>query len=48
MNKKIRRKLIKIQNLAAKRGGRIPSISEALLTLRKVEENEIGKTERSN
>jgi hypothetical protein len=37
--KKIRRKLIKIQNNAARRGGRIPSMSEALIMLRKAQEN---------
>jgi len=37
--KKIRRQLIKIQNVAAKRGGKIPSIAEALIMLRKAQEN---------
>jgi|VirMetMinimDraft_7_1064189.scaffolds.fasta_scaffold27791_4 hypothetical protein len=38
--KKIKRKLIKIQNNAAKSGGKIPSIAEALIMLRKAEGND--------
>jgi hypothetical protein len=38
--KKIKRKLIKIQNNAAKGGGKIPSIAEALIMLRKAEGND--------
>jgi len=37
--KKIRRQLIKIQNVAAKRGGKTPSIDEALIMLKKAQEN---------
>ena len=38
--KKIKRQLIKIQNNMAKGGGRIPSIAEALIMLRKAQGNE--------
>jgi len=37
--KKIKRELIKIQNGVAKRGGKIPSIAEALMMFRKAQEN---------
>jgi hypothetical protein len=38
--KKIKRQLIKIQNNLAKGGGKIPSISEALIMLRKAQGND--------
>jgi len=38
--KKIKRQLIKIQNSMAKNGGKIPSIAEALIMLRKAQGNE--------
>jgi len=38
--KKIKRQLIKIQNNMAKGGGKIPSIAEALIMLRKAQGNE--------
>jgi hypothetical protein len=40
--KKIKRQLIKIQNNMAKGGGRIPSIAEALIMLRKAQGNDKG------
>lgn len=44
MSKKIRRQLIKIQNNAARGGGRIPSISEAYMIYRKNQSDEQTKT----
>jgi hypothetical protein len=38
--KKIKRQLIKIQNSAAKSGGKIPTIAEALIRLRKAQGND--------
>lgn len=43
MSKKIKRKLIKIQNNAARGGGRIPSISEAYIIYRKNQSDEQTK-----